>query len=131
MVLLASGHDGASAEIAHFVNWLGMNLNGDIGPLTIFRAKRGRHVAFEKSIIEVPATRAQLVQRKFFTRAAVSWANLSIEEKNLIKQAAIIADLRITGYNLWLSVLATQDLSIWKTIEAQAGFALPTPTMCV
>lgn len=103
--------------LSRFLPYLGLAPTGDLGPLTIYTAKNGRTVYFNKAPPLVPATLFQVRQRSRFTNAATLWSFLTQEKRNAWLKAASSAGLYCTGYNLFVYWLLKRDDGAIRTIE--------------
>ncbi len=103
---------------------MGFYPSGDLGTLTIYTSKRHDLVYFEKTWPDKPPSALQRVIRTRMRAAAWLWTQLPEPERLDWLRAARLAGLRITGYNLFISYLFTQDEEMIRTIERQTGIAL-------
>ncbi len=109
------------------IDWIGLNAQGDLGPVTIYKSQRGSRIWFAKAPPEVPWSIGQLRQRTLFEMAGIAWQNLTDTEKQAYETASQKAHLRITGYNLWVHACLRQDTSYIETIVNQTGVTLKLP----
>lgn len=109
------------------IDLIGLNAQGDLGPVTIYKSQRGRRIWFAKAPPEIPWTVGQIRQRTLFIMAGIAWQNLTADEKADYERAAKKASLRITGYNLWVHACVTQNVSYIETIIHQTAIALKLP----
>lgn len=109
------------------IDLIGLNAQGDLGPVTIYKSQRGSRIWFAQAPPEIPWTIGQLRQRTLFKMAGIAWQNLTAEEKQTYELAAQKAHLRITGYNLWVHACLHQDVSFIETIIQQTGIDLKLP----
>lgn len=105
---------------------IGFNVQGDIGPFTVYTSRRGKFVVFDKAPPLTSASYAQLVQRNRWRGAAQNWRELSEEKRDDWERATRRLQLVITGYNLWVYWQTTHDLPTIRTIERQSGIDLVT-----
>ena len=113
---------------AKLLTILGLQPTGDLGPLTGYTSKRGKPVWFLKAPPTKPPTGWQVHQRNKFRLAAVQWAMLLEQERQAWLDAARLAHLTITGYNLFVYYHCTHDRATIATIEHQSGVQLlPQP----
>lgn len=106
------------------LKFLGFNTQGDLGPWTFYTSKRKGLVFFQKSPPLEPPTIRQTHQRNKFRLAGYIWRSLSPEQQDRWRQAAARANLRITGYNLFVHWLTVQDDDAIATIERQSRINL-------
>ncbi len=109
------------------IKWIGLNAQGDLGPVTMYKSQRGTRIWYAKAPPEVPWSIGQLRQRTLFTMAAIAWQNLTDDQKAAYELAAQKAHLRVTGYNVWVNACLRQDTSYLETIVQQTGVALKLP----
>jgi len=109
------------AGVSKTFNLLGLNFQGDLGPLTTYTSKKGRRVWFLKTTPSGPSSDWQKIQRDKFRALALAWMNLTQEQRQAWHTAAKRASLRITGYNLWAYLQLTGDRAAIETVERQTG----------
>lgn len=114
-------------QIKSFLSVLGIVTWGDLGPLTIYRNKRGRMVAYPKAPPTCPASPIQTLYRDKWRDAAIAWNNLAEDVRARWELATHRASLRITGYNLWVFYHTTGDEPVIRTLEQITGLALLPP----
>jgi len=115
------------AWIKHLIAF---TLQGDIGGLTTYTSKRGKHVAFPLAPPRVPESARQANQRERFKSAATKWAALTPAQRLIWLRAARLTNLSISGWNLFLATLLRQDTSYALTISRATGLQLETePTL--
>ncbi len=108
----------ALLSIFGFVVW------GDLGPLTLYRNKKARIVAFAKTWPHKPASPAQVIQRTRMIEAAQAWQNLSADEQFQWNVATRRACLCAHGYDLFCHWHMTQDTLAIRTLERQTRTTL-------
>lgn len=106
---------------------IGMKCQGDIGDMTCYTSRRNKVVWFLKSPPKEPPSFEQQEIRQKFSDAGEGWRALSDAERNLWNLAAQRANLRITGYNLWVYFFVKLDWWALRTIENQTGITLVSP----
>lgn len=106
---------------------LGLHVAGDLGPLTIYRTKRGRTVAFPKAPPTCPPSPAQLLQRYRFRRAVEHWHELTLPQRFAYDEVVRLNSLCLTGFNLWIHFCLSPDTGVFKTVQRQAGIVLYPP----
>ena len=104
---------------------LGFNVQGDLGPLTLYTSTPGRTVAYLKAPPKEPASNAQRVMRNRFALAGRCWSFAQQEQRDRWNQAARKGGLRIHGYSLWVWYQLTNDWPALATIARQTGISLP------
>lgn len=106
-------------------NLIGLEVSGDVGPLTIYRNKNRKKVAFPKDFRQEQASEARLRQRERFRQAQANWKALTDEEKQALEACAHTLSLCATGQNVYISVSLRHDQSGYTTLSRQSGIELP------
>lgn len=104
----------------------GFNVTGDLGPLSVYRSRRGPLVMYPRVPALSPPTTLQLIQRNRFRAAAISWQQLPETTKADWERATMAAHLAVTGYNLFTYYQLTGDLNTLRTITDHTGIGLVT-----
>lgn len=99
------------------LRYLGFNTQGDLGPWTFYTSKRKGLVFFQKAPPLEPPSRKQIHQRNKFRLAGMIWRSLSAEQRRSWNQAAQLAHLQITGYNLFTYYITKNDSAVVETVE--------------
>lgn len=113
--------------LADFVSFMGLQVSGDIGPLTIYTDKHGKKVPFPKSPPKEPPSINQLVQRARFAQAQRQWSTRSAAEKRNWEAIALKSGLAMTGQNLLMHVALKNDGDTLRTLMRQTGITVPVP----
>jgi hypothetical protein len=100
--------------------FIGFTIWGDLGPLTIYRSRRRKLVAYKKAPPDKPASELQAAQREKFRQAKDAWNDLDADVKARWNAACLTLSLPLTGYNLWIFWKLTADDDIIQTIERQS-----------
>jgi len=108
-------------------NWIGFNIQGDIGPLTLYTSARGKLVGFLRAPPLNPPSPTQEAIREYFRQCAAEWRSLSTDQRNQWLQAARRARISIGGYNLYTWFWRTRNEDQLATIERQSGITLDRP----
>lgn len=108
----------------NLIGLLGFNPSGDLGPYTIYTNKRGLPVWFLKAPPRQPPSLLQRLNRSRFQAAAWLWVNTPFAERLAWNNAARLAGLTITGYNLFTYYVHTADVDAIKTVERNSGIPL-------
>jgi hypothetical protein len=103
---------------------LGWVIWGDLGPVTMYRDKQGKIVAFPKTWPKKPASPAQATQRALFIAAATGWRALTAQQRAAWELATRRASLAMHGYDLWVHWSLTEDEQAIRTLERQTGTTL-------
>jgi hypothetical protein len=106
--------------------FLGWRPTGDLGPLTYYTTKKGRVVAYPRSPPLSPPSARQVLQRSKWQAASLRWQALAQTTRIKWSTAAKRANLRYTGYSLWMRWATTSCEGLRKTITHQTGITLPT-----
>lgn len=106
---------------------LGLVAWGDLGPLTIYRSKRGQVVAFAKTWPHKPPSEAQTAQRQKFTDAAAAWQAFTADQRAQWETASRRASLCCSGYCLYVHWHLTADTKAIRTIERHTRTTLLPP----
>lgn len=111
-----------------YLRLIGLLTWGDLGPLTIYRSRRNRLVAYPKAPPDKPPSPSQTAWRNALRTAAAAWHTFSPTYKPNWDRACRRLSLPITGYNLFIAWQIRPDRSVIATIERQSGLALLPPT---
>ena len=106
---------------------LGFLIWGDLGPLSMYRSKRGKIVVYAKTWPHKPPSPKQLEQRALWSAAAIAWNTLTDPQRQQWHLAASRASLCLHGYDLWMHWSLTADNSAIQTLERQTGTTLLPP----
>lgn len=115
-------HD--TGPLAHV---LGLNVQGDLGPLTWYTSGRGKFVWYPRAPPTEPASPIQAQLRAEFTAAAATWRSLTSDQRSNWELASQRARLRINGYNLWVWYSRVRNRQQLASIERAAGLSLTLP----
>ncbi len=103
---------------------LGTNVQGDLGPVTMYTRTPGQTVYYlHAPPKEPPSPRQCHVLAKWIALADL-WSCLAEAIRDSWLQAARAAQLRITGYNLYVWHQMTKDDGPIRTIERQTKINL-------
>lgn len=72
-----------------------------------------------------PPTMEQIEQMNAFKASGIGWSALGLEGRLLWNNASRLANLRISGYNLFTYWICKKDREAIATIEHQTGILLP------
>lgn len=107
--------------------YLGLNVQGDIGPMTFYTSKRNKLVGFLRAPPLNPPSEKQETMREFFRTCARAWRASGAANRQQWQQACDRCNLWISGYNLWVWFSRTRNESALRTIEQQSGLSLTRP----
>jgi hypothetical protein len=106
---------------------LGLNVQGDIGPMTFYTNKNHKLVGFLRAPPLNPPTQTQEFMRDFYRDCATAWRALGAAERAKWNRVSRKCNLSISGYNLWCWFTRGRDESALRTLENQAGESLTRP----
>ncbi len=106
------------------LKFLGFNATGDLGPYTFYTSKRKGLVWFERSPPKEPPSPLQVHQRNKFRLTAYIWRNLSPSMRANWNTSQYLANLAVTGYNLFTYYILTLDADTIHTVERHSGLVL-------
>jgi len=105
----------------------GMQVSGDIGPLTIYTDRHGRKVAYPKSPPKSPPTEMQLQVRGRFSQSQAAYMSLSAADKLDWETLVRRANLCMTGQNLYIHVATMLTFDFLDTLMHQTGITVTPP----
>lgn len=106
------------------LHMLGTHVTGDFGPWTFYTGRRSGVVWYPRAPALQPPTPLQIHWRNKFRLTARIWWALQPEQREAWMAAEKLANLSITGYNLFTYFITTGDEEAIKTIQRQAGVRL-------
>lgn len=117
----------AKQPLTNLYSVFGFLIWGDLGPVTMYRNKKGRIVAFSKTWPKKPASPEQQIQRQRFTDAAAAWRALTAAARQQWELATRRASLCMHGYDLFVHWHTSQDDEAIQTLQRQTGTTLLPP----
>lgn len=108
-------------------DFLGWNTQGDLGGWTFYTTRRGDLVFFPQAPPLNPPTPDQIWQRNKFKLVAKVWNALLATTREAWNTAAVSANLRIHGYNLFSYYQLTKDRPAIRTVERNTHIQLLDP----
>lgn len=108
--------------------WIALNIQGDIGPLTLYTSSRGKIVGFLRAPPLNPPTATQEAIRDIFRNAATQWRALTSPQRADWRTVAQRCNLGITGYNLWTWFYRSRELDSIRVLELKAQITLTLPS---
>lgn len=93
---------------------------GDFGPLTMYRSKRGKIVAFAKTWPLKPASPKQAELRQKFKEASHEWNQLTDEQREQWELATKRLSMPMHGYDLYMHWQLQPNDSYVRTIQRQS-----------
>lgn len=119
------GDGPMSTALASTLGLLGIEVQGDIGPWTVYTDRYGRKKWFLFSPPTKPPTAPQIAQRARFQQAQKNWADLTAQEKENLETACKKTSLVLTGQNLFISAQLTGRQEALQVIARQTDLPLP------
>ena len=107
-----------------FIPFLGLVQWGDLGNVTIYRAKNGRPVFFPKTYPDKPPSQLQLIHRNRMKHAAAQWQSLTASQKQAYHLAARRLSLSIPPFGLYFTLNLPKNAALKTTISQQSGVQL-------
>lgn len=101
------------------LNVLGLLLQGDIAGITCYTKILGHKVYFLAAPPKVPASPAQQHQRNRYRNAARVWRSMDPAERDNWRRVALLARLRVTGYDLFIHTTSNIDSGTARTLAAR------------
>ena len=106
---------------------LGLVQWGDIGPLTLYKNKQKKLVAFIKTWPKGPASPKQKLYRDRFRAAAIAWKALTPAKRHQWELASQRASLAMCGYALYVHHQTMKDDEAIKAVQRQTSTNLIPP----
>ena len=106
---------------------LGWNVQGDLGPLSIYTSSRGKTVFYPRAPPLQGPSPTQEFMRELFRTAAAAWRCLTPYQRVDWLAVARTTGLGINGYCLWVWYYRARDRSRLATLEKQSGIQLAKP----
>lgn len=106
------------------LHMLGTHVTGDFGPWTFYTSRRSGVVWYPRAPALQPPTPLQTYWRNQFRIAGNIWRGIGAEARADWMAAEKLANLSITGYNLFTYYILTGDAAAIETIERQTGLQL-------
>lgn len=103
------------------ISFMGTTIQGDIGPLTCYKSKKGKVVFFPKSPPKEPPSYLQIRQRNRWAIAGQRWNAISQQQRDAWEQLTRRARLRISGINLFFYYHLRQATAVIDTLVHQTG----------
>jgi len=105
---------------------LGLLVQGDLGPWTCWTKPRRRIVVFLSAPPKTPATFDQKHQRNKWVADSIIWQALNAGEREQWRLAATRANLRVTGFNLFMHARSNTNSNTHLTIAKRFNITLHT-----
>ena len=119
------GDGPKSTALASMLGVLGIHVQGDIGPWTVYTDRYGRKKWFLFSPPTKPPTPPQIAQRERFKAAQKNWKLLTEQQKKDLETACLKTSLVLTGQNLFISAQLTGKQESLQVLARQTKLPLP------
>lgn len=106
--------------------FIGLSVQGDLGPWTFYTNKNGRIVWYPQAPPLTPPTYAQFYRRNQMLIASYAWRSLPPQQKENWRVACKRCHLETVGFGLFYFWRTKQDSATIQTIERQSGKHLLT-----
>jgi len=103
------------------IQLIGVRIQGDVGPLTIYISQRHKVVYFDKAPPKEPPSPQQRRQLARWSAAARQWRALPSEHRQRWAIAAKRCRLPFSGYSLWIAIRTNHRQTYLPTIERNSG----------
>lgn len=110
------------------IQLIGVRVQGDVGPLTIYQSRRHQLVFYPKAPPLNPPSHLQRLQHARWRAAARTWRALTPAYQARWNRAAARAHLPISGYAAFLAFFTKPDPQALATLERQTGQNLAETT---
>lgn len=107
--------------------WIGLNIQGDIGPITLYTSQRNKIVGFLRAPPLNPPTPKQEIIRDIFRTAATQWRALTTPQRTDWARLADRCNLGVTGYNLFTWYSYRRNYASLNTLQIKAKITLTLP----
>lgn len=108
-------------KLTSLLNFFGLQVQGDIGPITCYRSARKPLIWFPKAPPKTPLSAIQAAQVQKWVNIINDWKDLPSAQRANWLAIASKAGLSIQGFNLYIWWRSHQDDTIIKTLEHQTG----------
>lgn len=105
---------------------LGFLLQGDVGGFTIYTKPKHRIVIYDAAPPKVPASLLQRHQRNRWWCDLLTWRRLSPAERDAWTRVARLANLRVSGLNLFIHTRSNTNSGTAATLSRR--FSIPLHT---
>lgn len=103
---------------------IGLSISGDLGDYTLFKTRRGKLVAYPRTVAGEPPSAPQVAHRAAFAVLVHRWNAFTSEQRTAYEAASQQCSLMMTGHNLWIHCAFKQDEAEIRTIERLTGQTL-------
>lgn len=107
-----------------YLNFFGVRIQGDIGPITCYRSSRRGLVWFPKAPPKCPPTDLQIDHRDKWKDIIENWTELPAATKENWERLTRRASLSLSGINLYIWWRCSQDDAIIQTLQRQTGISV-------
>lgn len=117
----------ATMAITDQLNWLGLEISGDVAGLTAYTRKNGRKVFYPAAPPTKPPSYAQILCRQAFFAAMATWKSLPLADRQAYRRLCDHNAFCFLGHNAWVYLCLTQDIATWETWCRSINYRLPAP----
>jgi hypothetical protein len=111
----------------NLLSWCGIDLAGDIGPLTVYTNRNRKLVAFPRSPPKEPPTPSQVRQRNRLSLAVQRWHLLPQATRDAWTGLATAIAIVMSGYNLYIGLSLNPDDDALATACNKTGIQVTPP----
>lgn len=111
-------------QLTSYLNFLGLNIQGDIDGITCWRSKRGAVIWYPRAPPKCAPSQLQVDQRAKWRSILDDWNALPAATRANWMLITERASLSIHGLNLYIWWRCAQDDSIVNTLERQTGITV-------
>lgn len=108
-------------KLTSLLNFFGLQVQGDIGPITCYRSARQPLIWFLKAPPKKPLSALQAAQIAKWVNIIDDWKALTPTQRANWLAIAAKASLSIQGFNLYIWWRSAEDDTIIETLERQTG----------
>lgn len=105
----------------NYAPFFGFAIQGNIGPFTVYQSKHRKPVWFLTPATSPPPVYARYLQMLKFRHIGYYWTSLTAATKAKWAAIATKANLRISGYNLFVHWYLTHDTAAIETLQRNTG----------
>lgn len=113
--------------VRELLPFLGIEINGDVAGLTTYTNHAGKVVSYFAAPALKPPTPAQSLHRNRFRTAVRMWKDLPQSEQEKLQAVCDALSLCCWSLNLWITLDAQADDSLWQTLVDQTSIPIPNP----
>lgn len=110
--------------LPRYLNFLGLNIQGDIDGITCYRSSRGAVIWFPRAPPKKPPSELQIWQRDRWRAILDDWLALPAATQANWMLITERASLSLHGLNLYIWWRSSQDDSIINTLQRHTGITV-------